>query len=123
MISMAYKIITQCPVCSSKLTVTKLKCKKCDTVIENDFELSKFSYLTMEQLNFVEVFIKCRGNIKDVEKELGISYPTVRGKLEDLIASLGYTQIKEKEDNSADVIDKLEKGEITAEQALNLLRK
>ncbi|MBW9173933.1 DUF2089 domain-containing protein [Clostridium estertheticum] len=62
-------------------------------------------------------------NIKDVEKELGISYPTVRGKLEDLIASLGYTQIKEKEDNSADVIDKLEKGEITAEQALNLLRK
>jgi hypothetical protein len=122
-ISMAYKIITQCPVCSSKLTVTKLKCKKCDTVIENDFELSKFSYLTMEQLNFVEVFIKCRGNIKDVEKELGISYPTVRGKLEDLIVSLGYTQIKEKEDNSADVIDKLEKGEITADQALNLLGK
>ncbi|MBU3074870.1 DUF2089 domain-containing protein [Clostridium estertheticum] len=119
---MAYKIITQCPVCSSKLTVTKLKCKKCDTVIENEFELSKFSYLTMEQLSFVEVFIKCRGNIKDVEKELGISYPTVRGKLEDLIASLGYTQIKEKEDNSADVIDRLEKGEITAEQALNLLK-
>ncbi|MBX4266696.1 DUF2089-like zinc ribbon domain-containing protein [Clostridium estertheticum] len=59
---MAYKIITQCPVCSSKLTVTKLKCKKCDTVIENDFELSKFSYLTMEQLNFVEVFIKCRAD-------------------------------------------------------------
>lgn len=120
---MAYKIITQCPVCSSKLTVTKLKCKKCDTVIENDFELSKLSYLTMEQLNFVEVFIKCRGNIKDVEKELGISYPTVRGKLEDLIASLGYTQIKEKDNNSSDVIDKLEKGEITAEQALNLLKK
>ncbi|MBU3173614.1 DUF2089 domain-containing protein [Clostridium estertheticum] len=120
---MAYKIITQCPVCSSKLTVIKLKCKKCDTVIENDFELSKFSYLTMEQLSFVEVFIKCRGNIKDVEKELGISYPTVRGKLEDLIASLGYTKIKEKEDNSADVIDRLEKGEITAEQALNLLKK
>ena len=122
-ISMAYKLITQCPVCSSKLTVTKLKCKKCDTVIENDFELSKFSYLTMEQLNFVEIFIKCRGNIKDVEKELGISYPTVRGKLEDLISSLGYTQIKEKEDISADVIDRLEKGEITAEQALILLRK
>lgn len=120
---MTYKIITQCPVCSSKLNVTKLKCKKCDTVIENDFELSKFSYLTMEQLNFVEVFIKCRGNIKDVEKELGISYPTVRGKLEDLIASLGYTQSNEKEDNRAEVIDKLEKGEITAEQALDLLRK
>ena len=122
-IGMAYKILTKCPVCNSKLTVTKLECKKCNTVIENDFELSKFSYLTMDQLNFAEVFIKCRGNIKDVEKELGISYPTVRGKIEDLVASLGYTPIREKEDNSAEIIDKLDKGEITAEQAINLLRK
>ncbi|WP_312649664.1 DUF2089 domain-containing protein [Aminipila sp.] len=120
---MSYKILTKCPVCSSKLTVTKLTCKKCNTVIENEFELSKFSYLTMEQLNFAEVFIKCRGNIKDVEKELGISYPTVRSKIEDLIASLGYAPIKEKTDNSSEVIDKLEKGEITAEEAINLLKK
>lgn len=120
---MAYKILTKCPVCNSKLTVTKLECKKCNTVIENDFELSKFSYLTTDQLNFAEVFIKCRGNIKDVEKELGISYPTVRGKIEDLVASLGYTPVREKEDNSAEIIDKLDKGEITAEQAINLLRK
>ncbi|MDP4088456.1 MAG: DUF2089 domain-containing protein [Bacillota bacterium] len=120
---MAYKILTQCPVCNSKLTVTKLKCKKCNTVIENDFELSRFSYLTSEQLNFAEVFIKCRGNIKDVEKELGISYPTVRGRLEDLAASLGYAPVRDKEDNSAEIIEKLDKGEITAEQALNLLKK
>ncbi|WP_104372017.1 DUF2089 domain-containing protein [Desulfocucumis palustris] len=120
---MAYRILTQCPVCNAKLTVTKLTCKKCNTVIENDFELSKFSYLTMDQLNFAEVFIKCRGNIKDVEKELGISYPTVRSKIENLIVSLGYAPIKEKSDNSSEVIDKLEKGEITAEQALNLLKK
>ena len=120
---MAYRILTQCPVCNSKLTVTKLTCKKCNTVIENDFELSKFSYLTMDQLNFTEVFIKCRGNIKDVEKELGISYPTVRSKIEDLIVSLGYVPVREKVDNSSKVIDKLEKGEITAEQALNLLKK
>ncbi len=120
---MAYRILTQCPVCNSKLTVTKLTCKKCNTVIENDFELSKFSYLTMDQLNFAEVFIKCRGNIKDVERELGISYPTVRSKIEDLIVSLGYAPIREKADNSSEVIDKLEKGEITVEQALNLLKK
>lgn len=120
---MSYKILTKCPVCNSKLTVTKLACKKCNTVIENEFELSKFSYLTIEQLNFAEVFIKCRGNIKDVEKELGISYPTVRSKIEDLIASLGYAPIKEKADNSSEVIDKLEKGVITAEEAINLLKK
>ncbi|GLC30381.1 DUF2089 domain-containing protein [Clostridium omnivorum] len=121
---MAYKILTNCPVCNSKLTVTKLKCRKCNTVIENDFELSKFSYLSSEQLNFIEVFMKCRGNIKDVERELGISYPTVRGKLEEVISSLGYTPAKIKEDNNnSDIISKLEKGEITAEQAINLLKK
>ncbi|MDP4143331.1 MAG: DUF2089 domain-containing protein [Bacillota bacterium] len=121
---MAYKIITQCPVCSSKLTVTKLKCRKCDTVIENNFELSKFSYLSTEQLNFIEVFIKCKGNIKDVERELGISYPTVRGKLEDVIAALGYSApAKAKQDDNSEIISRLEKGEISAEEALNLLKK
>ena len=76
---MPYKVITKCPVCDSKLTVTKLNCKKCGTIVENDFEFSKFAYLPSEQLDFIEIFLKARGNIKDVEKELGISYPTVRG--------------------------------------------
>lgn len=121
---MANKILTYCPVCHSKLIVTKLKCQKCNTVIENDFELSKFSYLSQEQLGFIETFIKCRGNIKDVEKELGVSYPTVRGKLEDAIKALGYTPMKVKEeDNTAEVLDMLDKGEITADQAINLLKK
>jgi len=84
--------------------------------------MSKFSYLNSEQLNFLEIFIRCRGNIKDVERELGISYPTVRGKLEDVIGALGYTPVKIKEENNSDIIDKLEKGEITAEQAINLLK-
>jgi hypothetical protein len=121
-INMAYKILCKCPVCNSNLKAVKLKCQKCNTVIENDFEMSKFSYLNSEQLNFLEIFIRCRGNIKDVERELGISYPTVRGKLEDVIGALGYTPVKIKEENNSDIIDKLEKGEITAEQAINLLK-
>lgn len=120
---MPYKILSKCPVCNSNLTAVKLKCKKCNTIIENEFELSKFSYLSSEQLNFIEVFIKCRGNIKDVERELSISYPTVRGKLEDVIGTLGYTTLKVKDDNNSEIIDKLEKGEITAEEAINLLKK
>lgn len=120
---MSYKILSKCPVCNSNLTAVKLKCKKCNTIIENDFELSKFSYLNSEQLNFIEVFIRCRGNIKDVERELGISYPTVRGKLEDVVGALGYTPLKVKEGNNSEIIDRLEKGEITAEEAINLLKK
>ena len=58
-----------------KLKVVKLQCENCDTVIENDFCLSKFDYLSTEDLFFAETFLKCRGNIKEVEKELKISYP------------------------------------------------
>ncbi|HAZ37517.1 MAG TPA: hypothetical protein DEF85_06165 [Clostridiaceae bacterium] len=118
---MAYKILSRCPVCNSKLKVVKLKCDNCGTVIENEFELSKFAYLSAEELNFIEVFLKCRGSIKDVEKELGVSYPTVRGKLDDVLSSLGYTVTKEKSPDNKEVLDSLEKGEITPDEAIKIL--
>lgn len=118
---MAYKILSRCPVCNSKLKVVKLKCDNCGTVIENEFELSKFAYLSAEELNFIEVFLKCRGSIKDVEKELGVSYPTVRGKLDDVLSSLGYTVTKAKSPDNKEVLDSLEKGEITPDEAIKIL--
>lgn len=119
---MTYKVLTLCPVCRNRLKITRLKCSKCGTVIENDFELNKFSYLGREELDFIEVFMRCRGNIKDVERELGISYPTVRAKLDDVITALGYTVEKKPSSSSSDVLERLEKGEITAEEAVNLLK-
>ena len=79
-----------CPVCSHELSVSRLNCTFCPTKIEGDFTTCKFCRLPNEQREFVEVFIKCRGNIKDVEKELGISYPTVRNRLDAVIEALGY---------------------------------
>jgi hypothetical protein len=119
---MAYPLISACPVCSKQLKITKLQCTHCHTTIENEFELSNFATLSKEQLSFIETFLKCRGNIKEVEKELGVSYPTVRGKLDDIISSLGYTTNKkvEKMDRKK-VILMLEKGEITAEEAIGIL--
>ncbi|MCY6957418.1 DUF2089 domain-containing protein [Clostridium brassicae] len=119
---MTYKVLSNCPVCSSKLRITRLKCSTCGTVIENEFELSKFAYLTNEQLGFVEVFLKCRGSIKDVEKELGISYPTVRSKLDEVIEALGYKAIKKPKVNSKDILDMLENGEISADEAVKALK-
>ncbi|MCE4049322.1 MULTISPECIES: DUF2089 domain-containing protein [Bacillaceae] len=119
---MAYPLISECPVCAKQLKITRLQCTHCHTTIENEFELSNFANLNKEQLSFIETFLKCRGNIKEVEKDLGISYPTVRGKLDDIISSLGYSTTKK-----ADKIDRkkvilmLEKGEITAEEAIELL--
>ncbi|MCI6275958.1 MAG: DUF2089 domain-containing protein [Clostridium sp.] len=124
---MKYKVLNRCPVCSSKLLVKKLQCTKCNTVIENDFELSKFDYLNKGQLEFVEVFLKSRGNIKDVEKALGISYPTVRAKLDEVLMTLGYKaekqEPKEETSKNKDVLDALEKGDISPEEAIKLLNK
>lgn len=119
---MAYRVLSKCPICSAKLKAVKLRCNKCGTVIENDFEFSKFEYLEEEHLNFMEVFLKCRGNIKDVEKELGISYPTVRAKLDEVVSALGYTVVKKPIVGSKEIIDMLEKGEISAEQAVNMIK-
>lgn len=119
---MAYPLITDCPVCSKKLKVKKLQCTHCHTTIENEFEMSKFASLATEQLDFIEVFIKCRGNIKEVEKELSISYPTVRGKLTEIIEALGYkTQSKNKLDKQK-VLTMLDSGEITVDEAIKMLK-
>lgn len=119
---MGYKVLSKCPVCNSNLKVIKLKCNRCGTIIENEFELSKFAYLSNEQLEFAEVFLKCRGNIKDVEKEMGISYPTVRAKLDDVILALGYSISKKPKATNKEVLDMLEKGEISPEEALKALK-
>lgn len=119
------KVISQCPVCGDELKVTRLKCGKCDTVIENDFKLSKFDYLSAEELHFTETFIKCRGNIKEVEKELKISYPTVRAKLDSVIKNLGYedTSVKDEETvKRENILKMLEDRQLTVEEAISMLK-
>jgi len=80
-----------------------------------------------ERLEFVEVFIKSRGNIKEVEREMGISYPTVRNKLDDVIGALGYNAEESPDDVTAEkrkeILDSLEKGEIDSKEAVELLQK
>ena len=117
------KIISRCPVCQNELTVTRLQCDSCDTVIENKFRLSKFDYLSDEELYFTETFIRCRGNIKEVEKDLRISYPTVRSKLDAVIKKLGYeTEPEGQSTKREEILKALENGEITAEQAIAQLK-
>lgn len=126
---MNYPMLNTCPVCSNHLYVTKLQCKHCDTTIENEFKPSRFASLSEAQMNFVETFIVSRGNIKEVEKELGISYPTVRGRLNEIIEILRPEQeqvSKERGSVSAytkdQVISMLENGEITSSEAVKLLK-
>lgn len=121
---MAHEIITKCPVCKHNLEVVKVHCSDCGTSCEGKFALDKFSYLTKEEKYFIEVFLKCRGNIKDVEKELGISYPTVRNRLDKIVRSLGYeVDVPSKEiPNRGEILDMVEKGEIDVEEAVKKLK-
>ena len=80
----------RCPVCSSALTVTRLQCGTCGTGIDGAFGLGRLQALAPEQVQFVETFIKNRGKIKDVEADLGISYPTVVSRLNEVVRAMGY---------------------------------
>ncbi|MFD2117880.1 DUF2089 domain-containing protein [Paenibacillus yanchengensis] len=119
---MKYPILTQCPVCDHSLYAIKLQCGHCHTTIENKFELSKLAQLAPEQLEFIITFLVSRGNIKEVEKELGISYPTVRGKLNEIIIALGYEPQKKQVTDESKVISMLQSGNITADEALEMLK-
>ena len=83
-------VIGRCPVCGDELMVTRLQCQQCDTALEGRFRLGRFQRLSAEQLGFLEVFVKNRGIIKDVEDELGISYPTVRARLDETLRAMGF---------------------------------
>jgi hypothetical protein len=86
---MARDVIATCPVCQGELTVTRLHCRSCGTALEGEFGVGRFGRLEREQLAFLESFLRSRGNLKELERELGISYPTVRSRLEGLLRALG----------------------------------
>lgn len=124
-------VLGRCPFCGEELEVRRLECAGCHTTIEGSFTLGRFQRLSPEQLAFLEVFVKNRGVIRDVEKELGLSYPTVRGRLDDLVRALGYevreepaaAEGAEDAERRREVLERLKNGEITAEQALKLLKR
>lgn len=139
-------VLTRCPVCTHQLTAVKLTCQSCGTNIENTFDFPRLMTLTKDQQEFVEVFIRCRGNIKDVEKTLGISYPTVRAKLDQVIDALGdappikndfpmnairqtgtiavpAASVAPDDDTKNEILELLEKGEISADEALTRLKR
>ncbi len=123
---MAYTVFGRCPACAGRLDVTELHCPQCDTLIRGHYALHRLMELAPEQLAFVETFIRCEGRINRVEEELGISYPTVRSRLAEVITALGYKLREEPPGLSSDerqaVLDALAAGSITAQEAVERLR-
>ena len=86
---MARDAIATCPICAGELAVTRLHCRACGTTLEGDFSVGRFARLGREQFSLLESFLRARGNLKDLERELGVSYPTVRARVDALLRALG----------------------------------
>jgi hypothetical protein len=105
--------------------VTRLVCRNCGTGLEGRFAMGRLFQLTSEQLHFVEIFIRCEGKINRVQDELGLSYPTVRSRLDEVIRALGYEAREEREVESSqrqEILERLARKEISSEEAFRILQ-
>jgi hypothetical protein len=131
---MAHDVISICPVCSGELAVTRLHCRSCGTTLEGEFSVGRFGRLNREQLALLESFLRSRGNLRDMERELGISYPTVRSRVEALVRALGFGPRADGDDvdEAADeppaprtreqILEALARHEMNAEEAAAAIR-
>jgi hypothetical protein len=136
---MSRDVISTCPVCSSELAVTRLLCRGCGTAIEGDFNVGRFGRLSREQLALLESFLRARGNLKELERELKVSYPTVRARIDALVKYLGLGDAASVGDDGTaevstagrndetvglrrEVLERLARHEVTADEAAGLIR-
>jgi len=132
---MPHDVISTCPVCSNELSVTRLHCQSCGTTLEGEFSVGRFGRLSREQLTLLESFLRSRGNLRDMERELGISYPTVRSRVEALVRALGFgpRDGEAAADTDTDtepaarmgrheILERLARHEIAADEAAALIR-
>jgi hypothetical protein len=138
-VAMQREVIANCPVCESQLHVTRLHCNTCGTTIEGEFTVGRFAGLGREQFALLESFLRSRGNLRELERELGVSYPTVRNRVEGLLRALGLsdgapiaaegprgdtgssTPAVDAETRRS-ILERLARHELTAEQAAAALR-
>jgi hypothetical protein len=135
---MPHDVISTCPVCSNELAVTRLHCRACGTTLEGEFSVGRFGRLSREQLALLESFLRSRGNLREMERELGLSYPTVRSRVEALVRALGFGPRADADEPVADlanatdavaaaaarkdVLERLARHEIGAEEAAATIR-
>jgi len=139
---MTHDVISTCPVCEHELAVTRLHCSECGTTLEGTFSVGRFGRLNRDQLSLLESFLRSRGNLREMERELGLSYPTIRGRVETLVKALGLggsasdleppdgsdapvaagTQPAIPAPTRRSVLERLSRHEISAEEAAAALR-
>lgn len=115
-------MLTICPVCKERLSATRLHCRGCDITIDGYFDMGRLGRLSEEQLAFIETFIRCEGKLSRMEPELGMSYPTLRARLMDVIRKMGFPTGPEPpritDEDRHRILDDLAGGKLTSEEAM-----
>jgi hypothetical protein len=110
-----------CPVCGDRLALTRLSCQSCGTELSGDFESCEFCALNAEDRQVLRVFLASRGNMKDLERHLGVSYPTARARFDALLSRLGLAPERTVPNPRVELLEQLAKGEIDVDQAMQTL--
>ncbi len=121
-----HPVLSHCPVCQSDLVISRLRCRSCETTIDGAFHAGPFANLNREQLAFVETFIRVEGKLNRMEKELDLSYPTIRNRLHEVIRALGFEPGGEEDSGLSEaererILEDLNQGTITAQKAMEML--
>jgi len=111
----------KCSYCGEELHIERLSCKGCNIAIEGEIRVPRLARLAAEDRDFIELFVRLSGSLKDMSKRLGISYPTMRNRLNRIIELLTQ-EISKDQKYRKEILDKLEQGKIKAEKAIKLLR-
>lgn len=116
-----------CPVCEHRLSVTRMHCRNCDTAIEGYFDTGRIGRLAPEQLAFVETFVRCEGKLNRMERELKLSYPTLRSRLTEVIEQMGFEvgpgEPELSDEERHQILDGLARGDISSEEAMRMLER
>ena len=119
-----YHAPAQCPVCGHSTTVTRVRCSHCGTELTGEFAPCRFCKLEEKHLQFVETFLRCRGSIKEVERALGVSYPTVKNMLDAALQALGLEDRPQgAQERRQQVLEQLSQGELDVDAAVEALNK
>ncbi len=115
-------VVTQdCPYCQSPMTVTQMSCAKCNVKIEADFPMSRLSELPVEHQRFIEMFVLAGGNLKEIAEQVGVSYPTIRSRLDKVIDAL-RSEISKTRRVQGNVLDAIDPGKTNAEVAAKMIK-
>lgn len=114
--------LTNCPYCKGDFVIKEVECQGCKTEIKGSFKSNRFHMFSPNDLLFIELFLKNEGNIKLMEKDLGISYPTVKSRLKSIIKTLGYQAEDSPSTQRMKILNDLSEGKIDVDHAMKHLR-